>query len=193
MTRLLQETQERWHGLFADDGRRLECGTREMPADVRVPGGPVSEILGVLLDNARTHGRGTTRVAVRDLDDALAFDVSDEGTLQGESMQLFDRGETGDGRGTGIGLALARDLAVSIGGRLFLTSDTPATFTLLVPVRRDKQDAAEPTDRYGRTSPVTPLPRRSSTVPRNVYTFVVIRIRPFTYVRSSKGKKGALA
>ncbi|MFD8214530.1 sensor histidine kinase [Streptomyces sp. NPDC059697] len=147
VTRLLQETQERWHGLFADDGRRLECGTREMPADVRVPGGPVSEILGVLLDNARTHGRQTIRVAVRDLDDALAFDVSDEGTVQGEPAQLFDRGQTGDGRGTGIGLALARDLAVSMGGRLFLTSATPATFTLLVPVRRDKHDAAEPTDR----------------------------------------------
>nr|WP_307841720.1 HAMP domain-containing sensor histidine kinase [Streptomyces endocoffeicus] len=61
VTRLPQETQERWHGLFADDGRHLECGTREVPADVRVPGGPVSEVLGVLLDNARTHGRGTTR------------------------------------------------------------------------------------------------------------------------------------
>ncbi|MEU6370879.1 ATP-binding protein [Streptomyces sp. NPDC046931] len=112
-----------------------------------MPGGPVSEILGVLLDNARTHGRGTTRVAVRGLDDALAFDVSDEGIVQGEPVQLFDQGLTGDGQGTGIGLALARDLAVSMGGQLFLTSDTPATFTLLVPVRRDKHDAAEPTDR----------------------------------------------
>ncbi|WP_372462109.1 ATP-binding protein [Streptomyces endocoffeicus] len=96
----------------------------------------------------RTDARARDdQVAVRDLDDALAFDVSDEGTVQGEPVQLFDRGQTSDGRGTGIGLALARDLAVSMGGRLFLTSDTPATFTLLVPVRRDEHDAAEPTDR----------------------------------------------
>ncbi|MCZ1002689.1 HAMP domain-containing sensor histidine kinase [Streptomyces mirabilis] len=78
---LLAETDARWHGLFAQDGRRLDCGVQDIPADVLVPGGPVAEILGVLLDNARTHGRGSVRVTVRDLDDALAFDVADEGTV----------------------------------------------------------------------------------------------------------------
>jgi signal transduction histidine kinase len=145
VTRLLRETEERWHGLFAADGRRLEYGTREVPPDVRVPGGPVSEILGVLLDNARTHGRGTTRVVVRDLDDALAFDVRDEGAVEGESARIFDRGQSGAGHGTGIGLALARDLAVSIGGRLSLTNRAPATFTLLLPVSRDGHGATGPT------------------------------------------------
>ncbi|MFF7981194.1 sensor histidine kinase [Streptomyces sp. NPDC007901] len=135
---LLRETEERWHGLFAQDGRRLECTGQDAPADVRVPGGPVSEVLGILLDNARAHGRGTVRVAVRDLDDALAFDVSDEGAVTGEPSRLFDRGRTGDGHGTGIGLALARDLAVSLGGRLSLTGRHPATFTLLLPVGQDE-------------------------------------------------------
>ncbi|AKJ09779.1 histidine kinase [Streptomyces incarnatus] len=132
---LLQETREHWHGLFAADGRRLECGTQDAPADVLVPNGPVSEVLGVLLDNARVHGRGTVRLVVRDLNDALAFDVSDEGAAEGEPAQLFDRGHTGGGHGTGIGLALASELAHSIGGRLSLTRRAPATFTLLVPVR----------------------------------------------------------
>ncbi|MGW2648363.1 sensor histidine kinase [Streptomyces sp. NPDC001393] len=132
---LLQETQEHWHGLFAADGRRLECGTHDAPADVLVPSGPVSEVLDVLLDNARVHGRGTVRLVVRDLNDALAFDVSDEGAAVGEPAQLFDRGHTGGGHGTGIGLALASELAHSIGGRLSLTGRAPATFTLLVPVR----------------------------------------------------------
>ncbi|MFD8717992.1 histidine kinase dimerization/phospho-acceptor domain-containing protein [Streptomyces sp. NPDC059629] len=134
---LLRETEERWHGLFAQDGRRLECAGQDAPADVRVPGASVSEVLGILLDNARMHGRGTVRVAVRDLEDALAFDVSDEGAVTGEPSRLFDRGRTGDGEGTGIGLALARDLAVSLGGRLSLTSPHPATFTLLLPVGQD--------------------------------------------------------
>ncbi|MGV9248090.1 ATP-binding protein [Streptomyces sp. NPDC003710] len=106
-------------------------------SDVRVLGGPVSEVLGILLDNARVHGRGTVRVVVRDLDDALAFDVSDEGTVEDEPARLFDRGRTGGGQGTGIGLSLARDLADSLGGRLSLTSPAPATFTLLVPARRE--------------------------------------------------------
>ncbi|MEU2421092.1 HAMP domain-containing sensor histidine kinase [Streptomyces sp. NPDC007851] len=134
---LLRETEERWHGVFAQDGRRLECAGQDVPADVRVPDGSVSEVLGILLDNARVHGRGTVRVAVRDLDDALAFDVSDAGAVTGEPSRLFDRGRTGDGHGTGIGLALARDLAVSLGGRLSLTSRDPATFTLLLPVGQD--------------------------------------------------------
>ncbi|MFD0068117.1 sensor histidine kinase [Streptomyces sp. NPDC056637] len=135
--RLLQEIEERWHGPLARDGRRLECEIYDAPGDVRVPGTPVSEILGILVDNARVHGRGTVRLGVRDLNDALAFDVGDEGIVQGEVARLFDRGHTGDGRGTGIGLALARDLAVSLGGRLSLSSGHPATFTLLVPVRQD--------------------------------------------------------
>ncbi|MFF4308571.1 sensor histidine kinase [Streptomyces sp. NPDC001507] len=134
---LLRETEERWHGLFARDGRRLACAGQDVPADLRVPGAAVSEVLGILLDNARVHGRGTVRVSVRDLDDALAFDVSDEGAVTGEPSRLFDRGRTGDGHGTGIGLALARDLAVSLGGRLSLSSRHPATFTLLLPVGQD--------------------------------------------------------
>ncbi|MFD8810974.1 histidine kinase dimerization/phospho-acceptor domain-containing protein [Streptomyces sp. NPDC059627] len=139
---LLRETEERWHGLFAQDGRRLECAGEDAPADVRVPGASVSEVLGVLLDNARVHGRGTVQVAVRDLEDALALDVSDEGAVTGEPSRLFDRGRTGNGHGTGIGLALARDLAVSLGGRLSLTSRHPATFTLLLPVGHDGTQGA---------------------------------------------------
>jgi signal transduction histidine kinase len=64
--------------------------------------------------------------------------VTDEGAVDGEASQLFDRGRTGAGAGSGIGLSLARDLAVSLGGRLSLTGRRPAAFTLLVPVRREE-------------------------------------------------------
>ncbi|MGW1268979.1 HAMP domain-containing sensor histidine kinase [Streptomyces sp. NPDC002491] len=139
--RLLRETEERWHGPFARDGRRLECGTPEVPDDICVPGVSVTEILGVLLENARVHGRGTVRLTARDLGEAVAFDVTDEGAVDGEASRLFDRGRTGAGEGSGIGLALARDLAVSLGGRLSLTGRRPAAFTLLVPVRREDPDS----------------------------------------------------
>ncbi|MEU2624370.1 HAMP domain-containing sensor histidine kinase [Streptomyces sp. NPDC007157] len=141
---LLEEAESRWHGLFAEAGRRLVCDTRDLPADARLPGGPVSEVLGVLLDNALVHGHGTVRLSVRDLDDALAFDVSDEGTVEGEPARLLERGRTGSGSGTGIGLALARDLAVSLGGRLSLTSREPARFTLLIPVGPDDREVIAP-------------------------------------------------
>ncbi|MFE1923346.1 ATP-binding protein [Streptomyces asoensis] len=135
---LLRDAEERWHGLFARGGRRLECAVRDSPTDVLVPGTPVSEVLGILLDNACVHGRGTVRVTVRDLGGALAFDVRDEGAVTGEPARLFDRGHTEGGPGTGIGLALARDLAASLGGRISLTSTRPATFTLLLPVDPDE-------------------------------------------------------
>lgn len=140
---MLTASAERWRGVFAGAGRRLEYDSGDVPGDVAVPGGPVTEILDVLLDNARTHGHGTVGVRVRDLDDALAFDVTDEGETRGDTARLFDRGHTGSGAGTGIGLALARDLAASLGGRLSLTRRTPTTFTLLVPVSH-KEAGDEP-------------------------------------------------
>ncbi|MET7854600.1 sensor histidine kinase [Streptomyces avermitilis] len=129
---LLQKTEERWHGLFAHDGRRLELAGGLEADDVRVPGAAVEEILGVLLDNARVHGRGTVRLTVRDLGEALAFDVADEGRLAGHPAHLFERGRSAGG-GSGIGLALARDLATRLEGRLSVTRTDPTTFTLLVP------------------------------------------------------------
>ncbi|MGI5439596.1 histidine kinase dimerization/phospho-acceptor domain-containing protein [Streptomyces shenzhenensis] len=131
--RLLRETADHWHGPLAHDGRRLECAARDVPDDARVPGAPVAEILGVLLDNARVHGRGTVRLTVRDLGDALAFDVADEGAVTVGGARLFERGHSG-ADGAGIGLALARDLAVSFGGRLSLARAAPTAFTLLVPL-----------------------------------------------------------
>lgn len=144
---LVREVRERWHGLFALDGRRLECDVGDAPSDARVAGRPVSEVLGILLDNARVHGRGSVGVVVRDLEGALAFDVSDEGRIEGEAARLFDRGHTEGGSGTGIGLALARDLAAAVGGKLSLKSNVPATFTLLVPVRHDDNQRGASTAR----------------------------------------------
>ncbi|MFI0966590.1 histidine kinase dimerization/phospho-acceptor domain-containing protein [Streptomyces sp. NPDC021080] len=137
---LVQETVERWHGLFAREGRRLVSSTDDVPADVRIPSGPVSEVLGILLDNARVHGRGTVRIHTRDLGSALAFDVADEGNIDGDPARVFDRGHSGGGSGTGIGLALARDLTVSFGGRLSVTHSDPTTFMLLLPVGQDSQE-----------------------------------------------------
>ncbi|MDX2707497.1 ATP-binding protein [Streptomyces sp. PA03-6a] len=85
-----------------------------------------------LLDNAHRHGRGTVRVTVRELGGVLALDVEDEGTLTLDPNNLFSRGAT-TGQGSGIGLALAREMAAAAGGRLALTRDHPTTFTLLLP------------------------------------------------------------
>jgi signal transduction histidine kinase len=97
----------------------------------------VGQVIDVLVDNALQHGSGTVSVSARDATGAVAVDVSDEGGSLGQGdSDIFERGVTG-GAGNGIGLALARELAQSQGGRLLLTHTSPTTvFTLLLPTDR---------------------------------------------------------
>ncbi|HEV7980836.1 HAMP domain-containing sensor histidine kinase [Amycolatopsis sp.] len=130
---LLDEVRQGWHGLLAGQGRELRIESREPPPPT-ASAAAVRQVLGVLLDNAVTHGRGTVTVTVRDAGDAVAVDVSDEGPGVSGDLDLFTRGSS-TGVGNGIGLALARSLAEAEGGRLRLTTPAPPMFTLLLPAK----------------------------------------------------------
>lgn len=53
-------------------------------------------------------------------------------------LRIFERAVSGgQGSSTGLGLALARDLAESCGGRLDLIARTPATFAVFLSEARD--------------------------------------------------------
>ncbi|MFF2191818.1 histidine kinase dimerization/phospho-acceptor domain-containing protein [Streptomyces sp. NPDC058157] len=129
---VLSAAERRWHGAFAEDGRRLTTTWEPQAGGLEVPGRTVEQVVDILLDNARRHGRGTVTLTVRDLGTALALDVADEGTADLDPRVIFERGV---GDGSGIGLALARRLAAATGGRLSLASTAPTRFTLLLPVR----------------------------------------------------------
>jgi len=90
------------------------------------------QILDILLDNTAQHGAGAVNVTARDIGDATAIDVVDEGSLLLSSAELFTRPTPTDS-GHGIGLGLARSLAEACGGRLNLTSGAPSTFSLVLP------------------------------------------------------------
>ncbi|MFG1645864.1 sensor histidine kinase [Amycolatopsis sp. NPDC049252] len=124
---LLEEVRQAGEALLAPHGRTLKI-THEDPPPARAAAAAVRQVLGVLLDNAATHGRGTVTVLARDAGDALAIDVADEGPGLGET----DPFATTAG-GHGIGLRLARSLAEAEGGRLRLSLPCPPTFTLLLP------------------------------------------------------------
>jgi signal transduction histidine kinase len=135
---LLAEVTQRWHALLAERTRPLRVTTENgVPSEVAISMAAATQILDILIDNARTHGRGAVTVHARALDTAVAFAVSDEGDgPDREAHQLFaDRDGSRPG---GIGLPFARRLAEAEGARVTLTSLTPPTFSLVVsgpPVR----------------------------------------------------------
>jgi len=130
---LLQEVTDSWSRPLATRGRTLRVSRGEDLPTARASAAAVRQVLSVLLDNAAGHGSGTVTVAVRDAGDALAIDVSDQGSgVAVGAEELFTRRAEG-AVGHGIGLALARSLAEAEGGRLSLTRPVPPTFTLFVP------------------------------------------------------------
>ncbi len=132
---LLGEIERGWHDRLAAQDRALRMAIDPQAPTSLASTAAVRQVLTVLLDNAATHGSGTVSVAVRNAADALAIDVSDEGTgITAPEPELFTRrSRLADGHG--IGLALARSLAEAEGGRLRLTRPAPPTFTLLVPAQ----------------------------------------------------------
>ncbi|MEA2142063.1 MAG: hypothetical protein QOI64_493 [Solirubrobacteraceae bacterium] len=124
---LLTETEQRWRGAFADSTRRLTLSLPGREVAVRAGAHVIREILDVLLHNAERHGRGTVDIGLRTIDDHWAeVAVSDQGPgfTTDERTAFARRSASIDGHG--IGLALARSLAHSEGGRLTITDPGPS-------------------------------------------------------------------
>jgi signal transduction histidine kinase len=101
----------------------------------RADPGRFQQAVGVLVDNALTHGAGTVRVGVRRSAGHALVEVTDEGPgVPAELVpRAFERGVSG-GESTGIGLALARALVESDGGRLELSRPQPPVFAVYLPL-----------------------------------------------------------
>jgi signal transduction histidine kinase len=132
---LLSACRARWLPLCERARRPLEVAVAPEATDAALPEGPVAEILNVLLDNALHHGGGRIRLAARRTGDHVLLVVADDGAgiPPGLEQAIFERHVSGEGS-SGVGLALARTLALSVGGRLELARARPAVFEVYVPV-----------------------------------------------------------
>jgi two-component system OmpR family sensor kinase len=99
----------------------------------------VAQIVRILLDNALRHTPPGTQITVRAdrTNGATGLTVADTGPglPDGSRAKVFERFYTGDAaRGAGLGLAIARELAERMDGRLQVSSSNGATaFTLELP------------------------------------------------------------
>ena len=129
-----RQQEEEWGPTYARAGRSLVI---DVPADRRVLATPgaLAQVLSTLLENSLKHGGGTTTVRTRPsgTTGAVAIEVGDEGPGVPDDIahRIFERGIT-SGNGTGLGLALARDLVAADGGRVELSQRRPAVFSVFL-------------------------------------------------------------
>ncbi|MGN8245676.1 ATP-binding protein [Cellulomonas soli] len=131
---VVHQQEEEWGPTFQAQGRRLVVDVDPAVQVLATPGA-LAQVLATLIENSLKHGAGTTTVRTRGGGPAKAVvvEVGDEGEGVPDDLapRIFERGAT-SGAGTGLGLALARDLASADGGRLELAQRRPAVFALFL-------------------------------------------------------------
>lgn len=129
---VIRQQREEWAATMRGAGRRL---VTEGLAGVIALGTPgtVSQVLATLIENSLMHGAGTVTLRVRPSSSSVVVEVQDEGPGVPAELgnRVFERTVSGR-NSTGIGLAVARDLAEADGGRLELLSLRPPVFALFL-------------------------------------------------------------
>ena len=126
--------REEWEDQFKAVGRPLVF-LDEAERPILADAGKLGQVLATLIENSLRYGDGMTRVWAHagSSKRGVIIEVSDEGEGIDEALapDIFEKGVSGHGS-TGIGLALAHDLAQAMGGRLELKSNIPPVFTISV-------------------------------------------------------------
>ena len=128
---VLAALQREWQPAFAAARRSMRIhGERDL--EVFIVRSALSQIVSTLIENALAHGRGTVSVLVRHSGPTVVLEVSDDGdgVPPGLARHIFERSVSSTG--SGLGLALARDLAEKNFGRLELLRAQPAVFALFL-------------------------------------------------------------
>jgi DNA-binding response OmpR family regulator/signal transduction histidine kinase len=138
-------------GAFAEEARRREIDLQlrrpdEAPVIVS-DGDRVLQIISNLLSNAFrwTPDGGRVELALSTRDGRVAVDVRDSGpgVAPADRARIFEAFVSEDLDGTGLGLPIARELAIALGGRIELESELGrgSRFRLVLPLERARTAA----------------------------------------------------
>ncbi len=140
----LERVLDQAYGAFSEEARRREIdyrlsGNGEAPVIVS-DGDRVLQVITNLLSNAFrwTPDGGRIELQLAASNGAVAVDVLDTGpgVPASQRARIFDAFVSQDADGTGLGLPIARELAVALGGGIELRSETGtgSRFRLVLPV-----------------------------------------------------------
>lgn len=142
---VIQQQLAEWRPAYRSAGRAIvSSGKRHLQA-VGTPGA-VAQVLAALIENSLMHGGGTVALRTRVTGNQAVIEVTDEGPGIPEDLgaRIFERAISGR-NSTGIGLAVARDLAEADGGRLEMLQTNPPVFALFLsrtpPPKKPTQDS----------------------------------------------------
>lgn len=147
---VIQQQLAEWRPAYRQTGRAIvSSGKRHLQA-VGTPGA-VAQVLAALIENSLMHGGGTVALRTRVTGNQAVVEVTDEGPGVPADLgaRIFERTISGR-NSTGIGLAVARDLAEADGGRLEMLQTQPPVFGLFLsrtPLKRPPAEDEEPTVR----------------------------------------------
>jgi signal transduction histidine kinase len=141
---VVKQQIEEWRPAYRSAGRAIVCSGRQGMRAVATPGA-VAQVLAALIENSLMHGGGTVALRIRVTGNQAVIEVTDEGPGVPADLgaRIFERSISGR-NSTGIGLAVARDLAEADGGRLELLQQQPPVFALFL--SREARNRTAPQD-----------------------------------------------
>ncbi|MEV4438315.1 ATP-binding protein [Streptomyces sp. NPDC049577] len=137
---VIKQQIEEWRPATRSGGRALVRSGKQGLRAVGTPGA-VAQVLATLIENSLMHGDGTVALRTRVTGNQAVVEVSDEGPGVPPDLgsRVFERTVSGR-NSTGLGLAVARDLAEADGGRLELLQQYPPVFALFLSREADQDD-----------------------------------------------------
>ncbi|MEU1788007.1 ATP-binding protein [Streptomyces sparsogenes] len=142
---VVKQQIEEWRPATRSEGRAIVRSGKKGLRAVGTPGA-VAQVLATLIENSLMHGDGTVALRTRVTGNQAVVEVSDEGPGVPPDLgaRVFERTVSGR-NSTGLGLAVARDLAEADGGRLELLQQNPPVFALFLSREAGEAEADEPT------------------------------------------------